>query len=164
MAAIARLIVLKRAPEYEVYIDRYSNPGIYCQSPREAAFGWLYTTCPPTLPAGEKTRMSSQWQFPLEAIRRTPSAIPLEEEMLRRQRGVDWLMRVGATLNMCVCSLLRTRRGRRMTEYRGLGPCLTAATFLHRFYMRRMLEDYHEYVRWLPAPPFFFGFFDARHS
>jgi hypothetical protein len=46
--------------------------------------------------------MSSQWQFPLDALRRTPSAITPEEEMLRRQRGIDWLMRVGATLNMCV--------------------------------------------------------------
>jgi hypothetical protein len=29
---------------------------------------------------------------------------------------------------------------------RGLGPCLTAATYFHRFYMRRMLEDYNELV------------------
>jgi hypothetical protein len=42
----------------------------------------------------------SQWLFPLESLRETPSEIPLDEEMLRRQRGVDWLMRVGSTLNM----------------------------------------------------------------
>ncbi|CAG7849454.1 Cyclin pch1 AltName: Full=Pombe cyclin C homolog 1 [Serendipita indica DSM 11827] len=70
--------------------------------------------------------MASQWQFSLEQLRKTPSMVPLETEIARRVKGVDWLMRVGATLMM------------------GLGPCLTAATYLHRFYMRRMLEDYHE--------------------
>ncbi|PVF99724.1 cyclin-like protein [Serendipita vermifera] len=70
--------------------------------------------------------MTSQWLFSLDSLRRLPSDVPLEVEMLRRQHGVDWLMRVGATLNL------------------NLSSCLTAATFLHRFYMRRMLEDYHE--------------------
>ncbi|KAG8781695.1 hypothetical protein FRC15_008246 [Serendipita sp. 397] len=71
--------------------------------------------------------MDPQWRFSLSELRETPSCLPLEEEMSRRHKGIDWLMRVGATLRM------------------GLGPCLTAATYFHRFYMRRMLEDYHEY-------------------
>ncbi|KIM26304.1 hypothetical protein M408DRAFT_194950 [Serendipita vermifera MAFF 305830] len=70
--------------------------------------------------------MNPQWQFPLEALRQTPSTVSIQDEMSRRQRGIDWLMRMGATLNM------------------GLGPCLTGATYFHRFYMRRMLEDYNE--------------------
>jgi hypothetical protein len=47
-------------------------------------------------------RMNPQWQFPLEALRHTPSCISIVDEMSRRQRGVDWLMRMGATLNMYI--------------------------------------------------------------
>ena len=92
--------------------------------------------------------MNPQWQFQLEALRHTPSAISIVEEMSRRQRGVDWLMRMGATLNMYTVQpkCLQTLSDLLMLVPRGLGPCLTAATYFHRFYMRRMLEDYNELV------------------
>lgn len=85
---------------------------------------------------------SDQWLFPLSALRDTPSEITLQEEMSRRQKGVDWLFRVGVSLGMSVSSLSPSHL--LTLAYRGLGPCLTAAAFFHRFYMRRMLEDYPE--------------------
>jgi len=45
---------------------------------------------------------SDQWLFPLSALRDTPSEIPLQEEMSRRQKGIDWLFRVGVSLGMSV--------------------------------------------------------------
>ena len=86
---------------------------------------------------------SDQWLFPLSALRDTPSEITLQEEMSRRQRGVDWLFRVGVSLGMSVSLDLWHHTCSPLT-YRGLGPCLTAAAFFHRFYMRRMMEDYPE--------------------
>ena len=65
--------------------------------------------------------MDSQWHFPLDSLRKTPSAIALEEEMLRRQRGVDWLMRVGATLNMCVSQSSTSRSFRLISNERAQG-------------------------------------------
>jgi len=47
---------------------------------------------------------SDQWLFPLSALRDTPSEITLQEEMSRRQKGVDWLFRVGVSLGMSVSS------------------------------------------------------------
>ena len=49
---------------------------------------------------------SDQWLFPLSALRDTPSEMALQEEVSRRQKGVDWLFRVGVSLGMSVSSLL----------------------------------------------------------
>ncbi|KLO18582.1 cyclin-like protein [Schizopora paradoxa] len=72
---------------------------------------------------------SSQWLFPKSALILTPSvatsAIPLEKELYDRARGVEFLFRLGSSLQLPTTALF------------------TAATWFHRFYMRNSLEDYH---------------------
>jgi len=72
---------------------------------------------------------SSQWLFPRSALLATPSgttsSIPLEKELYDRARGVEFLFRLGSSLQLPTTALF------------------TAATWFHRFYMRNSLEDYH---------------------
>ncbi|THH05247.1 hypothetical protein EW145_g4945 [Phellinidium pouzarii] len=72
---------------------------------------------------------SSQWVFPTSALLATPSAstssIPLDKELYDRARGVEFLFRLGASLQLPTTALF------------------TAATWFHRFYMRFSMEDYH---------------------
>ena len=80
---------------------------------------------------------SDQWLFPLSALRDTPSEITLQEEMSRRQKGVDWLFRVGVSLGMSVsyrpmASHLLTHNAQgsgAMSHSRGLLPSLLYATY-----------------------------------
>ncbi|EIW85209.1 cyclin-like protein [Coniophora puteana RWD-64-598 SS2] len=71
----------------------------------------------------------SQWLFPLDALRSTPSVstsnIPLAKELYDRARGVEFLFRLGTSLGL------------------PSSANFTAATWFHRFYMRYSLEDYH---------------------
>ncbi|KZV97674.1 cyclin-like protein [Exidia glandulosa HHB12029] len=71
--------------------------------------------------------MGTSWIFELEHLRHTPSAdqgSELKDELAERSKGVDFLFRVGINLNLT------------------LTPLYTAATYLHRFYMRYSLVDY----------------------
>ncbi|KAI5124546.1 hypothetical protein M0805_003068 [Coniferiporia weirii] len=72
---------------------------------------------------------SSQWIFPASALLATPSAstssLSLDKELYDRARGVEFLFRLGASLQLPTTALC------------------TAATWFHRFYMRFSLEDYH---------------------
>ncbi|KAH8117415.1 cyclin-like protein [Phellopilus nigrolimitatus] len=77
--------------------------------------------------AGSST--SSQWVFPASALLATPSAttsaMQLDKELYDRARGVEFLYRLGASLQLPTTALF------------------TAATWYHRFYMRYSMEDYH---------------------
>ncbi|KIY50880.1 cyclin-like protein [Fistulina hepatica ATCC 64428] len=66
----------------------------------------------------------SQWLFPIEALKYTPSQCPLDRELVDRARGVEFAFRLGLSLQMPMSALC------------------TAATWLHRFYMRYTLEDF----------------------
>ncbi|PCH38242.1 cyclin-like protein [Wolfiporia cocos MD-104 SS10] len=72
---------------------------------------------------------TSQWFFPTTALQRTPSrttsAISLEKELYDRARGVEFLFRLGVSLQLPMSAMC------------------TAATWFHRFYMRFSMEDYH---------------------
>ncbi|KZT11393.1 cyclin-like protein [Laetiporus sulphureus 93-53] len=72
---------------------------------------------------------SSQWLFPVSALQYTPShttsAIPRERELYDRARGVEFLFRLGVSLQLPISAMY------------------TAATWFHRFYMRYSMEDYH---------------------
>ncbi|EJD44037.1 cyclin-like protein [Auricularia subglabra TFB-10046 SS5] len=71
----------------------------------------------------------SQWVFDLAHLFKTPSQEEdgwvVHTELQDRNKGVDFLFRVGLSLNL------------------SLTPLYTAATYLHRFYMRHSLEDYN---------------------
>lgn len=71
----------------------------------------------------------SQWVFDLAHLFRTPSQEEdgwvIHTELQDRNKGVDFLFRVGMSLQL------------------SLTPLYTAATYLHRFYMRHSLEDYN---------------------
>jgi len=78
---------------------------------------------------------SDQWRFPLSALRDTPSEMDLQEEMSRRQKGVDWLFRVGVSLGMSVSSLAvahllnpNVQGTRAMSHCRSLLPSFLYAT------------------------------------
>ncbi|KIY64925.1 cyclin-like protein [Cylindrobasidium torrendii FP15055 ss-10] len=66
-----------------------------------------------------------QWIFPLSALRQTPSKWPLEKQMYERARGVEFLYRLGSSLQLHTPAMF------------------TAATWFHRFYMRFPIEDFH---------------------
>ncbi|EAU88564.2 hypothetical protein CC1G_04270 [Coprinopsis cinerea okayama7 len=68
---------------------------------------------------------NSQWFFPLSALQATPSACSLERELYDRARGVEFLFRLGSSLQLPTSAMC------------------TAATWLHRFYMRYPLEEFH---------------------
>ncbi|OCB84300.1 cyclin-like protein [Sanghuangporus baumii] len=76
-----------------------------------------------------ETSSSSQWRFPSSALLVTPSAatsgISLDKELYDRARGIEFLYRLGASLQLPSTALV------------------TAATWFHRFYMRYSMEDYH---------------------
>ncbi|PAV23712.1 cyclin [Pyrrhoderma noxium] len=78
---------------------------------------------------GPDTVSTQQWMFPTSALLVTPSAstssIPLEKELYDRARGIEFLYRLGASLQLPSTALF------------------TAATWFHRFYMRFSMEDYH---------------------
>lgn len=43
-----------------------------------------------------------QWLFSLEALRNTPTEYPIEKEMYDRARGVEFIFRLGSTLQLLV--------------------------------------------------------------
>ncbi|KAF8228192.1 cyclin-like protein [Tricholoma matsutake] len=68
---------------------------------------------------------SSQWLFPLSALRATPTGYSPEKEFYDRARGVEFLFRLGSSLALPSSAIF------------------TAATWFHRFYMRYSMEDFH---------------------
>ncbi len=42
----------------------------------------------------------NQWLFPLSALLATPSSWPLEKELYDRARGVEFLFRLGSSLQL----------------------------------------------------------------
>ncbi|TEB35899.1 cyclin-like protein [Coprinellus micaceus] len=68
---------------------------------------------------------NSQWLFPLNSLEATPSICSLEKELYDRARGVEFLFRLGSSLQLPTSALC------------------TAATWLHRFYMRYPMEEFH---------------------
>ena len=99
----------------------------------------------------------SQWYFDLEHLYKTPSAEDgklIQDELMERNKGVDFMFRVGITLGLYVFARCPVpRAARRLTHdlslcvRSSLTPLYTAATYLHRFYMRHSLEDYNYHVR-----------------
>ncbi|KAF5315690.1 hypothetical protein D9611_004671 [Ephemerocybe angulata] len=71
------------------------------------------------------TTAASQWLFPLSALDHTPSACSLDKELYDRARGVEFLFRLGSSLQLPTSALC------------------TAATWFHRFYMRYSMEEFH---------------------
>ncbi|TFK29914.1 cyclin-like protein [Coprinopsis marcescibilis] len=67
---------------------------------------------------------TQQWLFPISALEATPSACTLEKEYYDRAKGVEFLFRLGLSLQLPTSALC------------------TAATWLHRFYMRYSLEEF----------------------
>ncbi|EMD38513.1 hypothetical protein CERSUDRAFT_113694 [Gelatoporia subvermispora B] len=70
-----------------------------------------------------------QWLFSISALQSTPSrtvsSISQEKELYDRARGIEFLFRLGVSLQLPSSAMY------------------TAATWFHRFYMRYSLEDYH---------------------
>ena len=93
---------------------------------------------------------SSQWIFPLETLRVTPSAtssqMTLEKELYDRARGIEFLYRLGASLQLYVIALASLLLVFSLA-YRTTSALFTAATWYHRFYMRFSMEDFHRQVR-----------------
>lgn len=52
---------------------------------------------------------SSQWIFPIAALEQTPTALErsLEEEMYNRNRGIEFLFRLGTSIALYVVERLR---------------------------------------------------------
>ncbi|ESK94626.1 cyclin [Moniliophthora roreri MCA 2997] len=69
--------------------------------------------------------IDSQWIFPLSALRNTPTPYPVHKFLYDLARGVEFLYRLGTSLKLPSPALF------------------TAATWLHRFYMRYSMEDFH---------------------
>ncbi|KAL4067601.1 cyclin-like protein [Scleroderma citrinum] len=73
--------------------------------------------------------VSTQWLFPIEALRHTPSVdtsnYTVSKELYDRFRGVEFLFRLGSSLGLPSSAMF------------------TAATWFHRFFMRFSMEDYH---------------------
>lgn len=73
---------------------------------------------------------STQWLFAPEELGKTPSSLTghtLEREKLERMKGCDFILRVGMKLRLPQTTIS------------------TACVFLHRFYMRFSLGDFHYY-------------------
>ncbi|OCH95518.1 cyclin-like protein [Obba rivulosa] len=72
---------------------------------------------------------SAQWLFPISALQYTPSrtksSISQDKELYDRARGIEFLFRLGVSLQLPSSAMY------------------TAATWFHRFYMRYSMEDYH---------------------
>ncbi|KAG9226336.1 hypothetical protein CCMSSC00406_0003215 [Pleurotus cornucopiae] len=71
------------------------------------------------------TQSSTQWLFPISALENTPTDWTLQKELYDRARGVEFLFRLGSSLQLPTSAML------------------TAATWFHRFYMRFSMEHYH---------------------
>ncbi|KAL4265239.1 cyclin family protein [Pleurotus pulmonarius] len=71
------------------------------------------------------TQSSTQWLFPISALENTPTEWALQKELYDRARGVEFLFRLGSSLQLPTSAML------------------TAATWFHRFYMRFSMEHYH---------------------
>lgn len=72
----------------------------------------------------------TQWLFTEAELQRTPSileGIPLEKERENRSKGVNFVLQVGIMLKLPQITLA------------------TASVFLHRFYMRHSMQNYHYY-------------------
>ncbi|KAL0580959.1 hypothetical protein V5O48_001051 [Marasmius crinis-equi] len=70
-------------------------------------------------------RTPSQWIFPLSALRQVPTQYSVDKFLYDLARGVEFLYRLGTSLKLPSPALF------------------TAATWLHRFYMRYSMEDFH---------------------
>ncbi|KAG7089573.1 hypothetical protein E1B28_011242 [Marasmius oreades] len=66
-----------------------------------------------------------QWIFPLSALQQAPTPYPVHKFLYDLARGVEFLYRLGTSLKLPSPALF------------------TAATWLHRFYMRYSMEDFH---------------------
>ncbi|TFK42608.1 cyclin-like protein [Crucibulum laeve] len=66
-----------------------------------------------------------QWLFSMSALQATPSHCSLEKELYDRARGIEFLFRLGSSLQLPTSAMC------------------TAATWFHRFYMRYPMEDFH---------------------
>ena len=91
----------------------------------------------------------SQWVFRPSDILHSPSQttsdIPLNRELYDRSRGVEFLFRLGSSLQLFVDLLVLFSS---LSKFFSPTTALfTAATWFHRFYMRFSLEDYHRQVR-----------------
>ncbi|KAL0946927.1 hypothetical protein HGRIS_013088 [Hohenbuehelia grisea] len=69
--------------------------------------------------------ISSQWLFSVQALQDTPTEFSTQKELYDRARGVEFLYRLGSSLQLPTSAMF------------------TAATWFHRFYMRFSMEDYH---------------------
>lgn len=77
-----------------------------------------------------QSRSRSQWLFSPEELKRSPSSQaghPYERERLERMKGCDFILKVGMKLRLPQTTIS------------------TACVFLHRFYMRFTLKEYHYY-------------------
>ncbi|KAH6918608.1 cyclin-like protein [Coprinopsis sp. MPI-PUGE-AT-0042] len=68
---------------------------------------------------------TSQWLFSLDSLQHTPSTLSLEKEFYDRARGVEFLFRLGSSLQLPTSAMC------------------TAATWFHRFYMRYPMDEFH---------------------
>jgi len=96
---------------------------------------------------------SSQWYFPLEALQATPSTCHLEKELYDRARGIEFLFRLGTSLQLCVWSSHAAVNVLRVSS-RPTSALCTAATWFHRFYMRYSMEEFHRQVGFCDRLPF----------
>lgn len=74
--------------------------------------------------------MNSQWVFTADELRRTPSSQAghtIERERIERMKGCDFILKVGMKLRLPQTTIS------------------TACVFLHRFYMRFTLREFHHY-------------------
>ncbi|KAK1226564.1 hypothetical protein PQX77_010447 [Marasmius sp. AFHP31] len=70
-------------------------------------------------------RTPNQWLLPLSSLRQAPTQYSVEKFLYDLARGVEFLYRLGTSLKLPSPALF------------------TAATWLHRFYMRYSMEDFH---------------------
>lgn len=101
---------------------------------------------------------NSQWIFPVSALDNTPSVqsqhFTRDKELYDRSRAVELLFRLGSTLQLSVLVLSTAPPRLIYGNDRPSAAMFTAATWLHRFYMRFSMQDYHRQVReaWAPIP------------
>ena len=99
---------------------------------------------------------SSQWLFSLDALDNTPSSCSREKELYDRARGVEFLFRLGSSLQLLVLQLRSMPQ--KIANDRERSPTsamCTAATWFHRFYMRYSIDEFHRQVKRLNSGPLF---------
>ncbi|CCG84089.1 protein of unknown function [Taphrina deformans PYCC 5710] len=82
------------------------------------------------VPEGAADPPKNQWLFTQEEVRRSPSSLldyTWDRERVERMKGCDFILKVGMKLRLPQTTIS------------------TACVFLHRFYMRFSLKDFHYY-------------------